>query len=160
MTTEISRFLSAQTTEHQRLNIVYKMVVAHIWNDIQQTNQPMLYWFFPPFFFLHEKHASSTQSNLGQTANIVLWINASLQTLRPWSNWVWATARGRKNGESEISGRPSRGKWHQRMIPQPSFCNAMGFLSLSVVVVVMEGHMLQLIPSTSPHHHSSHCPLQ
>lgn len=30
MTTEKSRFLSAQTTEHQRLNIVYKMVVAHI----------------------------------------------------------------------------------------------------------------------------------
>lgn len=43
MTTEISRFLSAQTIEHQILNIVYKMVVAHIWNDIQQTNQPMLY---------------------------------------------------------------------------------------------------------------------
>lgn len=110
------------------------------------TNEStMLYWFFPPFFFLHGKHASSTKSNLGQTANIVLWMNASIQTLRLWSNWVWATARGRKNGESEISGRPSRGKWHQRMIPQPSFCNAIGFLSLSVVVVVvvvMEGHML------------------
>jgi len=30
MTTEIPRFLSAQTIEHQRLNIVYKIVVAHI----------------------------------------------------------------------------------------------------------------------------------
>lgn len=127
MTTEMSRFLSAQTTEQQRLNIVYKMVVAHIWNNIQQTNQPMLYWFFSPYFFLHGKHASSTKSNLGQTANIVLWINASLQTLRLWSNWVWATAGGRKNGESEISGRPSQGKWHQRKILQPSFCNTMWF---------------------------------
>lgn len=88
--------------------------------------------FPPPYFFLHGKHASSTKSNLGQTANIVLWINASLQTLRLWSNWVWATAGGRKNGESEISGRPSQGKWHQRKILQPSFCNTMWFLSLFV----------------------------
>lgn len=54
MTTEISRFLSAQTTEHQRLNIVYEMVVAHIWNDIQQTNQPCYIDFFPHFSFCTE----------------------------------------------------------------------------------------------------------
>lgn len=77
---------------------------------------------FPPLIsFCTENMQSSTKSNLGQTANIVLWINASLQTLRLWSNWARATARGCKNGESEISGRPSRGKWHQRMILQPSF---------------------------------------
>lgn len=99
----------------------------------ESTHAILIFFFFSPIcLFLHGKHASSTKSNLGQTTNIVLWINASLQTLRLWSNWVLATVRGCKNGESEISGRPSRGKWHQRMILQPSFCNTMWFLSLSV----------------------------
>lgn len=106
----------------------------------------------PPYFYLHGKHASSTKSNLGQTANIVLWINASLQTLRLWSNWVWATARGCKNGESEISGRPSRGIWHQRMILQPSFCNTIWFLSLLVFVMncLSKGTCFSLFPRLTP----------
>jgi len=63
MTTEIPRFLSAQTIEHQRLNIVYKIVVAHIWNDIQQTNRPMLY--SPP-------HTSVCTENM-QVAQRAIW---------------------------------------------------------------------------------------
>lgn len=98
-----------------------------------ESTHAILIFFFPPYvFFCTENMQVAQRAIWDRQPKLSYWINASLQTLRLWSNWVLATVRCCKNGESEISGRPSRGKWHQRMILQPSFCNTMWFLSLSV----------------------------